>query len=178
MERRRFLLGASGALLSAPLLASCAREVVRGGRDTGLSRRAWKTVIAAQEHLFPPEPEAPGAREVNAPAYLHEVLSDPGLDPAERAVIRDGALALEAQAQGLGAKGFAALDGTGREAALRALEATPEGRTWIATMLGYVLEALLGDPVYGGNPDGVGWRWLGHRPGFPRPPAARGYARL
>jgi gluconate 2-dehydrogenase gamma chain len=25
--------------------------------------------------------------------------------------------------------------------------------------------------VYGGNPDGIGWRWLGHVPGYPRPPA-------
>ena len=33
----------------------------------------------------------------------------------------------------------------------------------------YIFEALLSDPVYGGNPEGIGWRWLGHRPGFPRP---------
>ena len=40
------------------------------------------------------------------------------------------------------------------------------------------MEALLTDPAYGGNPDGIGWRWLGHTPGYPRPSAATIYPRL
>jgi hypothetical protein len=36
-------------------------------------------------------------------------------------------------------------------------------------MLAIILEAFFGDPVHGGNPDEVAWKWVGHTPGFPRP---------
>ena len=39
----------------------------------------------------------------------------------------------------------------------------------------YLLEALLADPVYGGNTDEVGWKWLGYTAGFPRPPIGKRY---
>ena len=40
------------------------------------------------------------------------------------------------------------------------------------------VEALLADPVYGGNFDQTGWRWLSHQPGFPRPSADKTWYRL
>jgi len=42
-------------------------------------------------------------------------------------------------------------------------------------VLGYIFEALLVDPVYGGNPNGIGWKWLEHQPGLPRPTADKRY---
>ena len=55
------------------------------------------------------------------------------------------------------------------EIALRELEKTGAGRSWITELLHYLFEALLTDPVYGGNPGGIGWKWLDHTPGFRRP---------
>jgi len=52
------------------------------------------------------------------------------------------------------------------------------GRRWVSKLLSYICEALLGDPVYGGNPDGIGWKWLNHHPGFPRPPKHKRYREL
>jgi gluconate 2-dehydrogenase gamma chain len=49
------------------------------------------------------------------------------------------------------------------------------GKQWISTILRYILEALLTDPIYGGNPNAIGWKWLDHQPGFPRPPANKRY---
>jgi gluconate 2-dehydrogenase gamma chain len=40
------------------------------------------------------------------------------------------------------------------------------------------MEALLTDPAYGGNPGGIGWRWLQHVPGYPRPPMDKIYPEL
>ena len=71
-----------------------------------------------------------------------------------------------------------ALSESKREAALRELEGTSRGENWIATVLMYIFEALLCDPAYGGNPEGVGWRWLQHDPGFPRPSADKIYGKL
>jgi gluconate 2-dehydrogenase gamma chain len=28
---------------------------------------------------------------------------------------------------------------------------------------------MLSPPAYGGNPNGIGWQWLNHQPGFPLP---------
>ena len=49
---------------------------------------------------------------------------------------------------------------------------------WLSTLITYTLEALLSDPLYGGNTNGIGWKWLGHDPGNPRPSADKIYGRL
>ena len=36
-------------------------------------------------------------------------------------------------------------------------------------VLSYILEALATDPIYGGNTNEIGWDWLEHQPGMPRP---------
>ena len=61
------------------------------------------------------------------------------------------------------------LDEKQREASLRKLEINAAGKAWLRETLRYIMEALLIDPVYGSNPNAVGWKWLKHRPGFPRP---------
>ena len=40
------------------------------------------------------------------------------------------------------------------------------------------LEALLTAPAYGGNTDGIGWRWLEYVPGFPLPGSGTRYPEL
>jgi len=73
---------------------------------------------------------------------------------------------------------FIDLNGDQREDVLRQIEKTGAGERWISLILLYVFEALLSDPVYGGNTDQIGWRWLEHQPGFPRPPASQRYQKL
>ena len=73
-------------------------------------------------------------------------------------------------------KSFAGLPHEQREAVLRHMEKNHQrGREWLQEMIRYVFEALLSDPVYGGNPQAVGWKWLQHTPGFPRPPKEKRY---
>ena len=52
---------------------------------------------------------------------------------------------------------------------LRQIAKSTAGENWLATLLSYIFEALLAAPIYGGNPGGVGWKWLQHQPGFPLP---------
>ena len=40
------------------------------------------------------------------------------------------------------------------------------------------VEGFFADPVYGGNSNGIGWAWLEHQPGFPRPPVGRRHYEL
>lgn len=169
MKRRVFLktAGTLAAAASLPALSGCGRKAAE---TADLPDTVWHTLAAVHAHLFPTEPAAPGAAELDTLGYLKAALDAPGFDPAERAAILRGAEAVEAHAQ---PQDFAELAETEREVVLRAVEATESGRAWLEGMLNYLIEALLTDPVYGGNPNGAGWRWLDHNPGFPRPPAGK-----
>jgi len=137
--------------------------------DPGLSRRQWKTIIAVQNHLFPSEQDAPGAKEVNSQAYLYAVLSDANRDDEDRQLVKNGLLELQDICWKQYKKLFTQLTAEQAELVLRELEKLPDGRPWLMTILGYIFEALLVDPVYGGNPNGIGWKWLEHQAGLPRP---------
>lgn len=170
MRRRIFLktVGGLAAGASVTSLSGCGRS--NPGAAADLPDAVWRTLAAVHAHLFPSEAGAPGAAELDTLGYLKAALDVPGFDPAERAAIIQGAEAVEAQAKPYA---FAELAEAEREAVLRAVEATDTGRRWLEGMLNYLVEALLADPVYGGNPNGLGWRWLAHNPGFPRPPAGK-----
>ena len=71
-SRRRFLLRmAGGSVLALFARANLAAEP----EPLGEARR-WELLDAVQQHLFPSEPDSPGAREINALAYLRFVVDD------------------------------------------------------------------------------------------------------
>ena len=170
LDRRAFLLRMAGGSLAAlfPLPAPAAGQ-------TPAARDPWVVIGAVQEHLFPSEPEAPGARHINALEYLKFVVGDDNLDAEHRAFLLRGAEWVDRNAHELEQADFISLDQAARERVLRHTASFENGENWLSTILLYLFEALLTDPIYGGNPDGVGWQWLGHNPGLPRPTADKGY---
>jgi len=180
MNRRGFLAhvlrtlcasaGSGPALRAAAVLAMDAPTSA-----LGLSTAQWRTLAAVQEHLLPSEPAGPpGAREVNAAGYLRLVLMDLRLDLAERNLVSTGLVEFEILCAEQFGAAFRKLSPGAREEALRRFEQRPAGQQWLGEMLDFLLEALLGDPSYGGNPGGIGWRWLEITPGFPRPGTTSG----
>lgn len=170
LTRRRFLLASAGGLaaLFAPVGAGA---VVESGNP-------WPLLAAVQDHLFPSELDAPGAREIRALAYLQGVLGDPRGDREEQRFILKGAAWLEDLSRQRYKTTFIDLDPIRREQVLREVASTPKGENWVSTVLLNICEALLSDPVYGGNPGGIGWAWLAHQPGFPRPTPEKRYGAL
>ena len=170
LTRRRFLLSSAGGLaaLFAPLGAASPADI----------GNPWPLLAAVLEHLFPSEIDAPGAREIRALAYLQGVLGDPRGDREEQRFILKGADWLEDLSRQRHKTTFVELDPIRREQVLREVASSPKGENWVATLLLYLCEALLADPIYGGNPDGIGWAWLAHQPGFPRPTPAKRYGAL
>ncbi len=158
LTRREFLLASAGGLaaLFAPVSLAASPD-------------PWPLLAALQDHLFPSEPYAPGAREIHALSYLQWIVADPQGDPTEQRFILKGADWLEDLSRQRHKASFIDLDPIRREQVLREVADTDKGDNWLSTVLLYLCEALLTDPVYGGNPDGIGWTWLQHQPGFPRP---------
>ncbi len=144
--------------------------------DTG--EPPWETLRAVQAVLFPSEPSAPGAKDVNALGYLQATMARADADPDERKFILAGLHWLDGTARQDGGYPFATWDTDRQTQLVRHMQTSKDGENWLALVLYYVFEALLTDPVYGGNTNGVGWKWLDYIPGFPRPPVGKRYYEL
>jgi len=197
LSRRRFMqraiatTAAAGAGLHAvnAFTGTTLVETGKAGRQDeirsaagGWSAHALQTLAAVQDHLFPrgdgvSDIDAPGADDINALAYLQSALEDPSL-AEDRQFIHNGVGWLDDLSATTYEKNFLQLDRDGREALLRDIAKSSAGDNWLSTLLLYIFEALLTDPVYGGNPGGIGWAWLEHTPGFPRPPADKTWRKL
>jgi gluconate 2-dehydrogenase gamma chain len=183
LARRSFLvdsLKAAGALSFTSawlLLPGCSDN--RAQDQTRLSQiEPWYTFAATQQQLFPDDGDGPDAKAINATVYLKFVLEAPDTDPADRKFLLDGVDWLNRLAIARYSGVFANCEPAEREILLREITRSEAGERWLSNLLVYIFEALLSDPVYGGNPDGIGWQWLQHIPGFPRPPYNKRYINL
>ena len=175
LSRRRFLLRLAGGSLAALLPLQRAN----GKADTALNEQTrWQLLDVVQRHLLPSEADTPGATELNSLDYLRFIVADDSQDAEERTFILRGADWLEGMSRQITRRSFTALDTRQRERVLRRIEQSGAGSNWLSTLLLYLIESLLSDPVYGGNAKEAGWQWLAHTPGFPRPPANKRYPAL
>lgn len=188
LRRRAFLrtlIGTAGALMVAPARSEI--DLLAPGNPApptelaqALEETPWPTLAAVLPHLLPAEEGSPGAEEINALGYLQSALARDEAEAREDyAFIAAGAAFFRKRvALDHGGAHFETLDEAGREAALQKMAGSTDGANWISMLMYYLLEALLGDPVYGGNTGEVGWKWLDYTPGFPRPPEGKRYYEL
>lgn len=178
MDRRRFIMLLSAAAAAYPLSALAEKRSQPETVDYNSLQDPWLTIDAVQQHLFPAEKDSPGARDINALTYLQAMLQTPGADPEHVSFMTQGVTWLNDIARKQKQAGFIKLDPQEKEQVLRSIEKSRAGERWLSQHLGYILEALVTDPVYGGNPNGIGWQWLEHQPGFPSPAADKVFYRL
>ncbi|MGK0182409.1 MAG: gluconate 2-dehydrogenase gamma chain [Halioglobus sp.] len=175
MTRRSFLirlLGASTlAAVSPGLLSVASKEKI----ETSL-KDPWLTIKKVQEHLLPSEPDSVGAKEVNALQYLRDnVMDAPRIDLEEKSFIKKGVRIINEDSFERYEEYFVYLTNQQRENILQGMSKSHFGERWLSVLLTYIFEALLGDPVYGGNPDEIGWKYLEHQPGYPLPSEDKRY---
>jgi gluconate 2-dehydrogenase gamma chain len=182
MDRRHFIFHsgqwvAGTSLINTGLLNHSLANPLDHPNDAShlFNKPDWNLINIVQNHFFPSELGAPGATEINALSYLHNYLSNPSTDSEEVQFILSGSRSLHSLAKQILAKNnlsnleFINCSIEQREQILRQFEQQTEGRRWLVNILNYLLEALLTDPIYGGNPNGIGWQWLEHQAGEPRP---------
>jgi len=183
LSRRAFVLRSSAAVAVSAAFSGLplvlGDELNHEPGFTTLSEKQHKLLLAVQEHLFPKGADSPGAEDINALAFLQFVIAQVDFDADSRNFIINGTQSLEESSMERFDLSFTELDFTRKERLLRYLaDHTRWGKNWLSLLLYYIFEALLSDPVYGGNPDGVGWKWLEHQPGFPRPPPGKIYTQI
>jgi len=142
----------------------------------------WKTLDATLMHLLPDSSlsasKGPSAKDINALAYLHQVMTVQPTEQDEKAFILKGVGWLNGFAKSEYNKLFVALTLREKELLLRSISRSQAGGNWLNTLLNYIFEAMLAPPSYGGNPNGVGWQWLDHQAGFPLPKVGQRYFEL
>ncbi len=176
LNRRSFLkkTAVAGALAAVPyagykLGASLGQASEEIDESYSLTQEQFRRLQLVQDILLPSEKEAPGARDINAAEYVRAVLQDKYVDPDERRYLINGLDWLEEEALERWEKSFVNMLPLEREALIEHLTTHNWGESWLASMLLFIFEALLSDPIYGGNRAEAGWKWLAHVPGQPRP---------
>jgi len=177
ISRRHFVQGIS-AISAGLLLPSTISATTKTPSKPTPKQAPWPTIAAVQNQLFPAEPDSPGASDINATSYLKNLLEENTFDHDEREFILNGPNWLNELANSEHSNAFTQLTTTQQEQLLQSIARTSAGENWLSLLLVYIFEALLSSPIYGGNPDGIGWRWLEHNPGFPQPTINTSYKKL
>ncbi len=176
IKRRSFLAGMGTAAVATLLpFSGCTPQPPAKKHTFRFSDTQFKTIEAVQEHLFPHEEYAPGAMDIHAGPYLQMTLGQPGFDPEIRDFIVSGVNQLQNYLKENALPAFQTLPESKQEDVLLEIRNFNWGESWLSILLTYIFEALLSDPVYGGNPNEIGWKWLEHIPGLPRPTTATRY---
>ena len=151
--------------IASSLLTGTALFLLPQGAKTSIKIEPFKVIAAVQEVLFPKDLDAPAASEFRATAYLLNVSTHSSFWADDLNLLVNGAQKLIKKENN-----FLILNPIEQDAALRDfINNSQKGENWVALLLFYTLEALLSDPLYGGNKNNSGWKWLGHNTGKPQP---------
>ncbi|WP_281559259.1 gluconate 2-dehydrogenase subunit 3 family protein [Thalassomonas sp. RHCl1] len=178
ISRRALLKSAAGASAIAALPAKSWIPAPEAELIQALKTDPWLTLNAVLDHLLPASDSGPGARDIQALDYLYNVVTKQPTEQDEIEFIFKGVGWLNDFSNSQSGKPFVTLEQAEKEKLLRAISNSRAGENWLNTLLNYIFEAMLSPPVYGGNPDGIGWKWLEHKPGFPLPNKGKRYYEL
>jgi gluconate 2-dehydrogenase gamma chain len=176
------------ALLSSSLAAwRCEREkktehadVGPASADSGLLAEApsssgsthalspfQRSMLEAATSRILPTDQDPGAKEANVIEFIDRELARPEYALLKSNVLA-GVVALRNTSIKKSGKLFTELSADEQDEVLREVEALgPQGKDFIRILIELSLEGFLGDPLYGGNVQGVGWQFIGYGPGNP-----------
>ena len=127
-----------------------------------------QTLDVVQEDLFPHVKRL----GIDSSLYLTLILNHSRVTDEDKKFIRNGVQWLNEEAVLQHKQTYIKLSETKRQHVLKIIAKERWGKNWIDTMLTYLMEAILGDPIYGANKNGAGWKWLDHTSGLPRPTKA------
>ncbi|WP_455756915.1 gluconate 2-dehydrogenase subunit 3 family protein [Sulfurimonas sp.] len=157
------LLNSRRTFLKTTFLSS-AVIVISGGKLFGATT-PLQTLSVVQNDLFP-HAKLLGA---NASAYISVIFHHSLVSDSDKVYLRNGVQWLNEEAVKVYKKQYIQLNPKERQNILKSISKHRWGKSWIETVMTYMVEAILGDPIYGINKNEAGWKWLNHKSGLPRP---------
>lgn len=175
LNRRRWLQMAllGGIALSSPWITSCetSNEQDEPNLDGAgiFTHEEMKNIYALQNFLLPEEGHGPSAAAMNAHQYFIWSLNDQNLPNPDKEYFINKTLQFIELCKDQKNKPFHLLQEIEKENFI--LKNITEGwfESYLSRMITVIFEATLLDPIYGGNINEMGWEWLEHIPGSPRP---------
>lgn len=140
----------------------------RGAHKT-FTNAEWAVMVAAVDRILPKDQD-PGAVDADVPEYIDRILQSKELTRMREDFV-GGLGALDRRAAkrfGTDASvpfGFAQLTEAQKDELLsdfKDYEGDKGDAKWYEILLVLTMEGFLGDPSYGGNKDGVGWKLTGY----------------
>ncbi len=180
LSRRQILKSAAGAaaIVGVNRLAMAMPAEVNNQFQAALKSKEWQTLDAVLNHLLPSSESGPGAKEIQATFYLYQLVHQQPTAQDEIDFIFKGVNWLNGYSEKQLAKSFIELTEGEKQQVLTGISRSQAGRNWLNMLILNIYEAMLSPPAYGGNPNGIGWRWLDHQAGFPLPQAGQRYYEL
>lgn len=158
-SRRTFL---KNSFLTSIIFITCKGELLAGVTP-------MQSIAMVHKDLFPQSEGVPSSGEINASYYLNSILNHSRISEDTKIFIRNGVKWLNEESVSKYKKIYTNLSPSQRQTVLKKIAVTEWGKSWTESIMSYLLEAMLGDPIYGGNKSESGWKWLGHKSGVPRP---------
>lgn len=187
MERRKWLkLALAGVVLSqVPWIVSCdnndgsgdSEEPVLDGKGI-LSEDEMKSLYIIQNILVPNDGNGPSAGMVNAHDYFIWMLNDDKLIASEKEYFITKLQDLINLSKEKFGNSINTLSKKDQELFISNNIESGWTQTFLSRMITVIFEAMLLDPIYGGNPDEIGWDWLEHIGGSPRATAQTKYPEI
>ena len=133
---------------------------------TGLQAEIIQKVQAV---LFPNDGNGPSVDDINAYGHFVWVLSDKRKRQDEIDYLINGLNWTEETANEQYKKSFNQLNESEVEQLVDFIANEKWGKDWLSVVLTLIFEALALDSIYNINTNQVGWKWLEHQTGTPRP---------
>lgn len=114
--------------------------------------------------LFPKTTHMPSAKEFAAVNYLNQNIHNEYFDKEDAQLIIQGTIDFHNSFSN-----FLRVSKKEKEEMIQIASQNEYGNSWLTKLIRYGFEALLSDPIYGGNAKQVGWKSLQHKAGIPQP---------
>jgi len=115
---------------------------------------------------------------LNTLSHFITILEDKNYNKEDKDYLKQGLIWTEETAQELFKKDFSTLASTEKKQLFDTILKEKWGKSWLSYMLDCTFESLLLDPIYNVNSKQIGWKWLNHQAGTPRPNSANTYKKL
>lgn len=154
MNRRTFITTCMSSLFFPSLNALVKDDLVS----------IWNVVEDIQDILFPKTENMPSAKMFNATFYLIKNIYNEHFDKDDFKIITEGTLEFK--------RDFPDFSKQTQDTKYHTLEIASENRyyeQWLSILIYYTIEAMMSDPIYGGNTNEIGWISTMHVSGQPQP---------
>ena len=159
MNSRRIFLKAGFLSTAIFVMNGCELFSVTTSQDT---------IRVLQNDLFPQAKKL----GVETSRYIEIILRHARVSEEDKKFIKNGVKWLNEESVLMYKTTYVKLLFSDREEVLNAISKKKWGRSFMKEMTSYLFEAMLGDPIYGGNNNEAGWKWLKFTGGNPRPKEA------